>query len=346
MGTGNGKYEVNAQETDNFEQKDDPCIFGSDKIVLLSDSIGLTARIQQTIMQTMTFSLKATGAGTLEGLAQGRYTAWGTSTSEECSVMTYAVGPLVWGATLQGQFFGMGDGQTFVGFSATPDHGPVIFLPVGRRLCQRPRIFQWPLLGAGRAARWSTGSMIITISCRSPMERLRRPCTWSSRPAGVDEGGHSREGIKPPETQREEGGVNMAQRDRYLEAAGLTADWLLNNQLRDEMDANRGRVLEFVDKVSGRSRYTRSWDTGIAILALLAMHSATGEARYLEGATLAGEYVKSLQCLDPAQPLLYGAFRELTPQTPWLHPRDTVSAAWGAAGPLPRDPRCGVPAAR
>jgi uncharacterized protein YyaL (SSP411 family) len=124
----------------------------------------------------------------------------------------------------------------------------------------------------------------------------------------------------------------MAQKDGYLEAAALAADWLLNNQLRDEMDANRGRVLEFVDKATGKSRYTRSWDSGIAILALLAMHSATGEARYLEAATLAGEYVKSLQCLDAAQPLLYGAFRELTPQTPWLHPRDTASAGWGLLG--------------
>lgn len=124
----------------------------------------------------------------------------------------------------------------------------------------------------------------------------------------------------------------MAQKDRYLEAAILTADWLINNQLVDELDANRGRVLAFVDKTSGRYRYTGSWNTGIAILALLAVHSVTGEAKYLEAATLAGDYVKSLQSLNASQPLLFGTFRELTPQTTWAHPRDAVSAAWGLLG--------------
>jgi hypothetical protein len=125
---GNGKYEADAQETYSFDLMDDPCIFGSDRIVLLSDSTGLTGRIQQTIILTATFSVKAKGAGTLEGLVQGRYTASGQATSEVCGTSIYSVGPLVWGATLQGEYLGLGNGQTFVGFRASPDHGPAYIL--------------------------------------------------------------------------------------------------------------------------------------------------------------------------------------------------------------------------
>ncbi len=125
---GNGKYEANAQETYSFDFMDDPCIFGSDKIVLLSDSTGFTGRVVQTAILTATFSVKAKGAGTLEGLVQGRYTASGQATSEVCGTSIYSVGPLVWGATLQGEYLGLGNGQTFVGFRASPDHGPAYIL--------------------------------------------------------------------------------------------------------------------------------------------------------------------------------------------------------------------------
>lgn len=119
---------------------------------------------------------------------------------------------------------------------------------------------------------------------------------------------------------------------KCLEAAILAADWLVHNQIRDELDANRGRVLEVVDRPSGQYRYSRNWVTGLSVLALLAMHSASGEAKYLDAARLGGDYLKSLQFLDVSQPLFYGAFREITPQTMWAHPRDAVSAAWGLLG--------------
>jgi len=124
----------------------------------------------------------------------------------------------------------------------------------------------------------------------------------------------------------------MTQEQKYLEAAILAADWLVNNQVKDQLDANRGRVLEIVDRPSGRYGHSRNWVTGLGVLALLAVHSATNEAKYLEAARLAGDYIKSLHFLDTSVPLFYGAFREITPQTSWAHPRDAVSAAWGLLG--------------
>jgi hypothetical protein len=127
----NGKYEPSAQETYNFDPKDDACVSGTDTLVIVDDEPGPPDAVHQIATLIATFSLKAKEAGKLEGLAQGRYTADGQATGDLC-ILSYSVGPLVWGATLAGAYFGAGAGQTFLSFQATPDRGPAyVFQWVG-----------------------------------------------------------------------------------------------------------------------------------------------------------------------------------------------------------------------
>lgn len=113
-------------------------------------------------------------------------------------------------------------------------------------------------------------------------------------------------------------------------AAERTANWLLVNQATDRLDANKGRfpVCTHPGGVGDKPFPTsQSWDTGCSLMALLAMYKRTGEQKYLDAAELAGRYIMSLQVVDPRKKLYYGVYREVTPQSMELCPRDSASGA-------------------
>ncbi len=118
----------------------------------------------------------------------------------------------------------------------------------------------------------------------------------------------------------------------YQQAAVRAGEWYLRNQVSDPLDANRGRYLYCREIPTKKFEYSTSWQTGFGALVMLSLHRLTGETRYLDSAARALEYIKSLQILDARNPARFGAFREETPQTNWIHPRDAVSAAWALLG--------------
>ena len=119
---------------------------------------------------------------------------------------------------------------------------------------------------------------------------------------------------------------------QYQQAAIRAGEWYLRNQVHDPLDANRGRYLYCREIPTKEFERSTGWQTGFGAFAMLSLHRLTGEQRYLDSAALAMEYMKSLQILDARHPSQFGALREETPQTNWLHPRDAVSAAWALLG--------------
>ena len=117
--------------------------------------------------------------------------------------------------------------------------------------------------------------------------------------------------------------------NKYQQAAIRAGDWFLNTQVKDEVDANRGRYLYCRHFDSNTFQRSSGWQTAFGIMAVLSLHKLTGEKKYLDSAALAVEWLKSLQILDQRDPTLYGAFREETQLFNWSHPRDAVSSAWG-----------------
>lgn len=115
---------------------------------------------------------------------------------------------------------------------------------------------------------------------------------------------------------------------RYQEAAIKAGEWLVNTQKTREDDANRGRFYYAVNLEDGYIELSTGWQTGFAVMALLSVHKLTGDQKYLDAAKLGIEYIKTLQILDPRKKSYFGAIREESPQTQWLHPRDALSAGW------------------
>jgi len=115
---------------------------------------------------------------------------------------------------------------------------------------------------------------------------------------------------------------------QYQEAAIRAGDWLVRTQQKQYDDANLGRFFYAVDLETGYTELSTGWQTGFAVISLLSLHKFTGDEKYLEAARLGIEYIKTLQIMDSRQKRFYGAIREETPQTNWLHPRDAVSAGW------------------
>lgn len=119
----------------------------------------------------------------------------------------------------------------------------------------------------------------------------------------------------------------------YLSYAVRAGRWLLQNQVVDPLDANNGRYLYCVNLETGYSELSTGWQTGVGILALvqLAETDTANAPGYINSARLAAQYILSLQYLAPDKPEIFGAYREETPQTQWLHPRDSVTCAWALA---------------
>ncbi|MCF7837217.1 MAG: hypothetical protein K9N49_01160 [Candidatus Marinimicrobia bacterium] len=112
-----------------------------------------------------------------------------------------------------------------------------------------------------------------------------------------------------------------------LERMACCTEWQIRNQVTDRQDANRGRFIRSYDQATGHLILTGNWQTGTALMALLAVYRLTGDPRCLDAAELAGRYIMSLQVMDSADKY-YGAIRELTPQSLEFAPRDATSAAW------------------
>jgi hypothetical protein len=120
----------------------------------------------------------------------------------------------------------------------------------------------------------------------------------------------------------------MTDNSKYLAAAKRAGDWLVATQQQGSDNANLGRFYYAVNMEDGYSELSTGWQTAFAIIALLSLHKTTNENHYLDAATVGMGYINSLQVLDSRIPANYGAIREETPQTNWLHPRDALSAAW------------------
>lgn len=120
--------------------------------------------------------------------------------------------------------------------------------------------------------------------------------------------------------------------NKFIKAAEHAGNWLLQNQVIDQQDANCGRFLYCCNIKTGYFQRSTNWQTGMGILALLWLYNFTSKNKYLEAAELASEYLLSLQVLDADKPEGYGGFREETPQTQWMTTRDATSAAWGLLG--------------
>jgi len=132
---GNGKYELDQGETDNFDPADDVCIKGSSELVL-----DFTCRQTLGPTQVLTvrewghtkgiFSVKAAENGKLEGTA--RITTsdvgihWDMS-SAFCSPAEWtSTKPSQWTANLTGEYLRQSDGSINVSIQANPENGPPI----------------------------------------------------------------------------------------------------------------------------------------------------------------------------------------------------------------------------
>ena len=116
-----------------------------------------------------------------------------------------------------------------------------------------------------------------------------------------------------------------------LDRARRLADWIVANQTPDEDYLADAGNFPFVVSAEGVPRAANNWNHAFAIMGLLAAGKVFGEERYTQAALRMGRYLATLQIFDPFHRRHYGAFREMTPQTPWCYVRDALSAAWAMA---------------
>jgi hypothetical protein len=132
--------------------------------------------------------------------------------------------------------------------------------------------------------------------------------------------------------------ITPRQREIFLESARLAGDWYVNTQnteehpwggVHDSADAGRYIYEYFVARQWARGMGV--WGQAVAIMALLTLERRcpTEEKRYHKSALLAGNYLKTLQILNPTDEKNHGGFREHTPQTDWSFPRDGATGGMG-----------------
>jgi uncharacterized protein YyaL (SSP411 family) len=113
-----------------------------------------------------------------------------------------------------------------------------------------------------------------------------------------------------------------------LDAARKLADWLCRAQFpMIEMNGDAGRVLYLIDEY-GRGFSGCQWNAAFAVMGWLGAYKAFNDEQYLTSAMGAARYLKSLQVFNPFMKKHYGAIREMTSQTTWCYPRDSISAGW------------------
>ncbi len=117
-----------------------------------------------------------------------------------------------------------------------------------------------------------------------------------------------------------------------LNSAIRAGNWFINTQNMDGESGDCGRYIYSLNLETKQHWRSSGWQTAFGVFAMLSMHNATGDAKYLKSAESAIKYIKSLQILDQRRPAFFGAIREVSPQTEWSHPRDALSAAWAMLG--------------
>lgn len=116
--------------------------------------------------------------------------------------------------------------------------------------------------------------------------------------------------------------------EKALGVARKVADWLLATQKpEDHYAAESGSYFCDVGK-NNENYYACNWNLAFAIMGLFSAHKVFGDEKYRDSALRMARYLKSLQIFSPFLPDCYGAFREMSPQTPWFYVRDNISAAW------------------
>ena len=113
-----------------------------------------------------------------------------------------------------------------------------------------------------------------------------------------------------------------------LECARGIADWLYNIQSPHlENNASAGSYPWMVG-IDGIEYPANNWNVAFGSLGLMAAYDVFGDEKYKIAALQMAGFNKSLQIFDPFKPEHYGAFREISPQTPWCYTRDALSVAW------------------
>ena len=59
-------------------------------------------------------------------------------------------------------------------------------------------------------------------------------------------------------------------KSKFYEMAEATAMWMVDNQVTDRNDANRGRVLKFYNPHTNQESLSPNWMTGTVCMSLLA----------------------------------------------------------------------------
>jgi hypothetical protein len=110
----------------------------------------------------------------------------------------------------------------------------------------------------------------------------------------------------------------------------LAADWFVNAQCKQQRpywDANHGRFPYNRYLPDGKTVWGLNWTQARGIMVLIAADRLAPDARYMESARLAAEYIEILQVLDPRRPEHFGAIREEVPQSRDYNIRDQAEAA-------------------
>ncbi len=117
---------------------------------------------------------------------------------------------------------------------------------------------------------------------------------------------------------------------KHKECAYRIARWMMTNQVCDMHNANHGRLLGLYTPREGEKSAQQSinWTSATSLKGLLLMYQDTADEKYYEAAEKIGEYLKTLQITGAFAGEHEGAFREITPQTPWCFPRDGLTASW------------------
>lgn len=126
--------------------------------------------------------------------------------------------------------------------------------------------------------------------------------------------------------------------ERLLESARLAGEWYVNNQNTSEHpwggvqeSADLGRYIYEYFPARQWSRGMGVWGQALAIMGLLTLGRRVKHEHfdYRKSAQLAGEYLKSLQIINPSDPKVHGGLCEQTPQTLWSYPRDAATGGMG-----------------
>lgn len=113
-----------------------------------------------------------------------------------------------------------------------------------------------------------------------------------------------------------------------MQRAELAGQWALANQCRRENFIDYGRYSYGADRRKEEIIWCTCWLQGVEMMALLALHEATGKQEYLDSAAAGSGYLRMLQHLDSRKPANFGYIVESKPLCDWGHPRDALTAAW------------------